>query len=142
MSLDPNVTYWFVLALFLVTLTFLNVLLFRPFLKLFEERHERLEGSVRRAEAMLERAEEQAQTFADRIKVATAKGMEARNEIRARAQADMNARLDEERTKLGRKLSDAMTELDKKRATAMKDIEGRAQQIAEMTAAKLLGRPL
>ena len=142
MSLDPNVTFFFVLALFLVTLIFLNLYVFRPFLKLFEERHERLEGSVQRAEAMLEKAEEQARTFSDRIKVATAKGLEARNEIRARAQGDMNARLDSERTQLGSKLADAMKELDQKRATALKDIEGRAQQIAEVTAAKLLGRPL
>ena len=142
MSLDLNVTYVLVLALFLVPLIFLNTLVFSPFLKLFEERHERLEGSVKRAEAMLERAEEQAKTFADRIKVATAKGLEARNDIRARAQAEMNARLDEQRTKCATKLEGAMKELDTKRTEAMGNIEARAQKIAEVTAAKLLGRSL
>lgn len=142
MSLDLNVTYVLVLALFLVPLVFLNALVFGPFLKLFEERHERLEGAVERAEAMLERAEEQARTFADRIKVATAKGLEARNEIRAAAQTKMNARLEAEKAKLHEKLGAAMKDLEGKRTAAMADIDQRAQQIAEVTAAKLLGRSL
>ena len=142
MSLDANVTYVFVLALFAVTAVFLNALVFKPFLQLFEERHERLEGSVKRAEAMLERAEEQAKTFADRMKVATAKGLEARNEIRSKAQAEMNGRLEQERTQLADKLAAAMKDLEQKRTEALGDIEAQAQQIAEMTAAKLLGRSL
>ena len=142
MSLDLNVTYVLVLALFLVTLIFLNTLVFKPFLKLFEERHERLEGSVKRAEAMLERAEEQAKTFADRIKVATAKGVEARNDIRAKAQAEMNGRLDQARGQLSAKLAEAMTELETKRGEAMSKIGGEARKIAEATAEKLLGRAL
>lgn len=142
MSLDLNVTYVIVLGLFLVLLIFLNALVFKPFLKLFEERHERIEGSVKRAEQMLERAEEQAKTFADRIKVATQRGLEARNQIRAEAQASMNARLDEERAKLAAKLSEAKAELAAKRADALADVGTQAVQIAEITAQKLLGRAL
>ncbi|MEM7676182.1 MAG: ATP synthase F0 subunit B [Myxococcota bacterium] len=142
MSLDLNVTLVIVLALFLVPVLFLNLLVFKPFLKLFDERHERLEGSVKRAEEMLERAEEQARTFSERIKVATAKGLEVRNEMRSKAQAQMNAKLEAERGKLAQKLTGALKELEGKRTKAMGDIKGEAQKIAEATASKLLGRAL
>ena len=49
MSLDLDVTYIIVLALFLVPVVFLNGIVFKPFMALFEERHERLEGAVERA---------------------------------------------------------------------------------------------
>ncbi|MEL7367632.1 MAG: ATP synthase F0 subunit B [Myxococcota bacterium] len=142
MSLDLNVTIVIVLALFLVPLLFLNILVFRPFLKLFDERHERLEGSVKRAEEMLERAEEQARTFSERIKVATAKGLEVRNEMRTKAQKEMNAKLEAERGKLAEKLAGALKELEGKRSKALSDIQGEAHKIAEATASKLLGRAL
>ncbi|MEQ9497374.1 MAG: ATP synthase F0 subunit B [Deltaproteobacteria bacterium] len=140
MSLDLNVTYILVLVLFLIPLVFLNAILFKPFLKLFEERHERLEGAVVRAEGMLAQAEERAETFNEKIKVATARGIEKRNEIRATARAEMDARIDEEKKVLAGKLESALGEIEKKRREAHADIIVEAEKIAELTASKLLGR--
>ncbi|MEQ8278769.1 MAG: ATP synthase F0 subunit B [Deltaproteobacteria bacterium] len=140
MSLDLNVTYILVLVLFLIPLVFLNAILFKPFLKLFEERHERLEGAVVRAEGMLAQAEERAETFNEKIKVATARGIEKRNEIRASARAEMDARIDEEKKVLAGKLESALGEIEKKRREAHADIIVEAEKIAELTASKLLGR--
>lgn len=142
LSLDLNITVIIVIALFMLPLIFLNALVFKPFLDLFQERHRRIEGAVEDAEKTLKKAQAQAELFADRIKVATARGVEARNEIRAKAQAEMNVRLDQERAKLSEKLGDAMVELETKRAEALAKIEGQAQKLAEATASKLLGRAL
>ncbi len=140
MSLDLNVTYILVLVLFLIPLVFLNAILFKPFLKLFEERHERLEGAVVRAEGMLAQAEERAETFNEKIKVATARGIEKRNEIRTSARAEMDARIEEEKKVLAGKLEGALGEIEKKRREAHADIIVEAEKIAELTASKLLGR--
>ena len=140
MSLDLNVSYIFVLVLFLIPLLILNAIVFRPFLKLFQERHERLEGALERAELMLEQAEAQAATFNERIKVATQRGIEKRNEIRTAAQQEMSERIQEEKTALATKLEGALGDIEKKRREAHADIVVQAEKIAELTASKLLGR--
>jgi F-type H+-transporting ATPase subunit b len=140
MSLDINITYILVLALFLIPLLVLNGFVFRPFLKLFEERHEQLEGAVKRAEVMLDQAEERARTFESKIQVATQRGIEARNRIRAEATKEMNARLDQERAALAKKTEKSLVELDSKRRAALADVMVEAERIAHATASKLLGR--
>lgn len=142
MSLDINITYVLVLVLFLIPLLILNKVIFAPFLKLFEERHERLEGAVVKAEDMLTQAEERAKTFNDKIKVATTRGIERRNAIRGEARRDMDAHIDAERKALAKRLEEAMGDIEKKRREAHADVIVEAEKIAELTASKLLGRSI
>lgn len=142
MSLDLDITYILVLALFLVPLLVLNGIVFRPFMALFAERHERLEGAVDRAEDMLEEAHAEAKTFDERIKAAAAQGLEVRGKIRSETSEAMNQRLDEEKGKIHAKLEEALALLDKKRREALADVHVEAENIAEATAAKLLGRSI
>jgi F0F1-type ATP synthase membrane subunit b/b' len=140
LALDLDVTYLFVLALFLVPLVVLNSLVFGPFLKLFAERHEQLEGALIRAENMLAEAEHRAKTFEEKIQIATVKGIEARNKLRTIASKEMNDRLEAERVKVGKKVEEALAELKHKRLEALADAHVEATRLAEMTAQKLLGR--
>jgi F0F1-type ATP synthase membrane subunit b/b' len=140
LSLDLDVTYLFVLALFLVPLLILNGLVFGPFLKLFEERHEQLEGALVRAEAMLSEAEHRAKAFEERIGVATVRGIDARNRIRTQAADEMAARIQAERKKLGERVEVALTEVHAKRREALANAHVEASKFAELMAAKLLGR--
>lgn len=142
MSLDLDITYILVLGLLLLPLLILNGIVFKPFMALFAERHERLEGAVDRAEDMLEEAESEAKTFDERIKAATSKGVETRNQIRAETSKIMGERLDEEKGKLQQKLEVALGELEKMRRVALADVHVEAESIAEATAAKLLGRSI
>ncbi len=142
MSLDLDVTYILVLGLLLLPLLILNGIVFKPFMALFAERHERLEGAVDRAEDMLEEAQSEAKTFDERIKAATSKGVETRNQIRAETSKSMGKRLDEEKGKLQQKLEVALGELEKTRRVALADVHVEAESIAEATAAKLLGRSI
>jgi F0F1-type ATP synthase membrane subunit b/b' len=140
LSLDLDVTYLIVLALFLVPLLILNGLLFGPFMKLFEERHEQLQGALARAEAMLVESEERATAFEAKIQVATQRGMDARNKIRVEATQEMNTRIEAERQRLATRLEAGLTELKRKRLEALADAHVEAGRLAEITAAKLLGR--
>jgi F0F1-type ATP synthase membrane subunit b/b' len=140
LALDLDVTYLFVLALFLVPLVVLNGLLFGPFLKLFEERHEKLTGALARAEAMLAEAEERALAFAEKIQIATARGIKTRNRLRLEAAEEMNRRIEAERAQLAKRMDTALTELKKTRMEALADVHVEAARLGEATAAKLLGR--
>ena len=140
LTLDLDVTFIIVLGLFLVPLLILNFLVFKPFTKLFEERYDRLDGAVERANDMVETAEAQAKTFEERIKVATARGIDKRNELRAQTQAEVNAKVEAEKAKIATSLEGSMAELEKKRREALADVYVEAEKIAELTAAKLLGR--
>jgi F0F1-type ATP synthase membrane subunit b/b' len=140
LSLDLDVTYLFVLALFLVPLVILNGLLFGPFLKLFAERHEQLEGAVNRAEAMLAEAEHRAKAFEEKIQIATVKGIDARNRIRGEATKEMNARIERERVKVAERVAASMIELKTTRLEALADAHVEATRLAELAAQKLLGR--
>ncbi len=140
MDLDLNITYVLVLALFLLPLAILNGLVIRPFLALFEERHEKLTGALERAEDMLDEAERRAATFAKKIKEATEQGVEARAKIRAEAVAAMQARIAEERARLGEKVEAALSDVAAQRERAMSEVGTEVSRIAEQTAQKLLGR--
>ncbi len=140
LALDLDVTYLFVLALFLVPLLILNGLLFGPFLKLFAERHEQLEGAVVRAETMLSEAEHRAKSFEEKIQVATVRGIDARNRIRTDAAKEMNDRIEKERAKIAKDVEVALVDLKHKRRAALADAHVEATRLAEITAQKLLGR--
>jgi F-type H+-transporting ATPase subunit b len=140
LELDLDVTYLFVLALFLVPLLILNGLLFGPFLKLFAERHEQLEGTVNRAEAMLAEAEHRAKAFEEKIQIATVKGIDARNRIRGEATKEMTARIEKERVKIAERVEASLAELKTKRREALADAHVEATRLAELAAQKLLGR--
>jgi F-type H+-transporting ATPase subunit b len=142
MELDLDITYVFVIALFLLPLILLNFLVFRPFLKVFEERHDKLEGAMERADEMLEEAERKAEEFQDQIRAATKEGVDRRNEIRQAATDAMNRRIDEERKRLADKLKGAVSDLDGRRTEAMQDIDRHAQRLADQTTSKLLGRSI
>ncbi len=140
MQLDLDITYIVVLALFLAPLLLLNALVFRPFLELFEARHDRLEGALERADQMLAEAEREAQAFSEQIRAATQKGLERRNAIRQEATDSMNRRIEEERQALQKKLDEAVADIQTKRDAAMAQVQQTAESFAETTASKLLGR--
>ena len=140
LSLDLNVTFILVLAILLIPLIVLNTIVFKPFLKVFEARHEQLEGAIERANQMLDDAEAQAKTFETKIQSATAKGTEARNAIRTDATTMMNARIEEERKKLAARVEVELSGLEKKRREALADVHVQAEAIAQLCAEKLLGR--
>lgn len=140
LKLDLDITYILVLALLLIPLLVLNLFVFGPFMKLFEERHERLEGALERAAQRLEEAEHKAAAFEEKIQVASARGLEVRNRIRAEAQREMNARVEDEKSRLAARLEKALAEINAARLSALSQMENDSKRLAETTATKLLGR--
>lgn len=142
MSIDIDATYIIVLVMFLVPLLILNGIVFGPFMKLFAERHEKLEGALARSEKMIEQAEVKAKAFEEQMKSATATGIDIRNKARTAAMTKMNQKIEVSRAELQQKLTASMMELDASRRQAMADVHVEAEKMAELTAQKMLGRSL
>ena len=140
LTLDLDVTYIIVVALLIVPFVILNGLVFQPFLKLFEQRHEQVVGALEDADRKIDEAEAKARDFEQKIEVATKKGIEARDAIRQAAAKAMNTRIDGEKEKLAGKVASALTEVEKARAESLANVESEAKRLAEATASKLLGR--
>lgn len=142
LTLDLDITVILVLALLLLPLLILNGLVFGPFMKLFAERHEKLQGALERAKAQLDDAEEKGRAFEAKMKEAAARGTEVRNQIRNDTQREMNSRIEAEKARLAGKLEVAQGEVRQARAEAMSKVDQDAKRLAEATAAKLLGRAI
>lgn len=140
--LDLDITIVLVLALLLLPLVILNGLVFGPFMRLFAERHEKLEGALERARQQLDVAEEKGKAFEAKMKEASARGLDVRNRIRAETQQQMNARVEAEKKTLADRLAKAQGDIKAARAEAMGRVNQDAQRLAEATAAKLLGRSI
>ncbi len=120
----------------------LNGLLFRPILRVLDEREERIAGTRRRAESTSRQAEEvmeryqreiaKARAEADRErteKLEQARGSAAQETAAAREETER--RIDAARAELGRALDDARASL-----------RPQAESLAREAAAQVLGRPL
>jgi F-type H+-transporting ATPase subunit b len=142
LTLDLDITFILVLALLLLPLLILNGLVFGPFMKLFAERHEKLQGALERAKAQLDDAEDKGRAFEAKMKEAAARGTEVRNQIRNDTQREMNSRIEAEKARLAGKLEVAQGEVRQARAEAMSKVDQDAKRLAEATAAKLLGRAI
>ncbi|MBX2814195.1 MAG: ATP synthase F0 subunit B [Myxococcales bacterium] len=140
MTLDLDITYIVVLALFLLPLLIVNGIVLRPFMALFEARYEKLEGALERAEEMLEDAERRARVFEERIRGAAKQGMEKRSSIRAEAMNTMNGRLDEARHRLQTKLDAALQSIADEQQRGLNELNASADHMADKAASKLLGR--
>jgi F-type H+-transporting ATPase subunit b len=142
LTLDLDITFILVLALLLLPLLILNGLVFGPFMKLFAERHEKLQGALERAKAQLDDAEDKGRAFEAKMKEAAARGTEVRNQIRNDTQREMSSRIEAEKARLAGKLEVAKGEVRQARAEAMSKVDQDAKRLAEATAAKLLGRAI
>ena len=140
LTLDVDVTSLIALALLIVPFVILNGLIFKPFLAVFEQRHDRIEGAVERAEAKLEEAEDKATEFEKQVEAAKRKGMDLRNTVRSAAQTAMNERLSQEQAVTDERVADAMAEIKRAEDSAMITVSAESHRLAEITASKLLGR--
>jgi len=140
LTLDVDVTAFVVVALIILPFLILNGLVFKPFIELFEKRHDRIEGAVERADAKLEEAEKKAAEFQAELEATKRKGLDHRNSVRAAAQAAMNQKIALEQVTVEERVSEALLEITRAKESAMVTVNTEAHRLAEATASKLLGR--
>jgi F-type H+-transporting ATPase subunit b len=140
--IDLDLTVALQLAIFTVLGVLASRLLFRPYLRLRDERAAGIEGAREEAVRMSAQAEAQMGDYGATLKNARARALDERQKLRAEAAAH-------EREVVERTRREAITSIETARAsirsqtdTARRQLALRADALSRGIAAKLLGRPV
>lgn len=139
-DLMPNMTFFVQMGIFLFTLIFMNVLIFRPVLRLIERRREVTEGYRAQAAGLQDQTEALVARYEAQMKTAreeglslkgelTKKGEEEARMVLAQARKDLEARIEGNRQALASDAKEAQLALRKY-----------SRELSHAMAEKLLGR--
>ena len=127
---------------FLLLVVPLDRLIFRPLLKVMDEREERIDGARRRAERVQGQAQEALQRYEDAIREAHQEVAAERRRKLDVARVELQAVTQRARQDAEGELLRARDELEGSLADARDDLRGSANELANLAAERILGRSL
>lgn len=139
---DVDATLFVVIGLFLLFYVTLRFALFRPVLRLFEEREKRIDGAKHEAKDMQERAVKAVAQYEAFVREARAQGQAEKETLRQEGQRIAREILDEVRREAAAEVAKSKAELQAELAQATAQIDREAHALAREAATRLLGRPL
>jgi F-type H+-transporting ATPase subunit b len=138
---ELNITVLIQLTIFLIAMLWLSLLLFRPMLRLLEEREKRIEGTRREAAALTAANEEKLKGIGIRIDEARALAYEQRRVLRAEGQKVYAETVERARQETQAQLERAQAEIAAARDRAQVALQTESQRLADAIVARLLDRP-
>jgi F-type H+-transporting ATPase subunit b len=139
---DVDATLFIIIALFLALYLFLRFALFRPVLRLFEERERRIEGAKQEARDMQDRAAKALAQYEEFVREARAQGAAEKEALRQEGQRVARALIDEVRKETAAEIAKGRAVLQAEIADATASIDREAEVLAREAATRLLGRPV
>lgn len=140
--MDIDVTFLLQLGLFLVLLVTLNGLLFKPFLRVMEARHDKIHGAAQDISHLLRSAEEDREAYLQRIREARAKAQAAREEVVSKGREEEREKLAAVRAEIADSLNQTRNQIQQQQAEARQALDGEVDALSRSLASKLLGREL
>lgn len=136
----PDLTLVIQIVLFLVFIWAMNALLFRPTLRVIEDRQERIEGSRKRAGELQARIEETVAKHTARVRDARMNGERERARLVQEATAEEEHIANEGRERAARSTAEIREAIARDAGAARGELEGRAREFAALIAERVLGR--
>jgi F-type H+-transporting ATPase subunit b len=130
------------IVLFALLMYPVNTLLFKPIFQVLDAREERTAGTRKRAERVMERADETLAEYERAVREVRAESEQARKSEAAAARKENSTVVDEARTESERQLERARTELAAALEESRQTLGAKAQGLADEAASRVLGRPL
>lgn len=127
---------------FIVLVVLLNALIFKPILKVFDERKAKVEGVMDEARRLSEEAERLMEEYERKISEARQQALQLVNEGRIQAMEDQKEALAKVREEAEAQLKQLKERIDKEKGEASRVLERFAQVLSISIAERLLGRPL
>ncbi len=127
---------------FIVLVILLNAVIFKPILKLFDERNEKVKGAVDEALRLSEEAEKLMEEYERKISEARQQALQLVNEGRLQAVDSQKKALAKVRGEAEGQLKQLKERVDKEKGEASRVLERFAQVLSISIAECLLGRPL
>jgi F-type H+-transporting ATPase subunit b len=137
---ELNATFLLQLAIFLLLVAFLSPVLFRPFMRLFEERERRIVGAKDEAQALAGSADEKAEIIAQKTAEAQAEARRVLTTLRARAAEREHEILEAAKKAAATRIDDAREELFAQTEHTRASLKTDADKLAAAVVEKGLGR--
>ncbi|MCP4504023.1 MAG: ATP synthase F0 subunit B [Deltaproteobacteria bacterium] len=138
MSVD--VTFLALLVFFLLTLAGLSQLLFKPMMKVFDEREKRIGGAAAETASLQDSSSEKVEKANKAMADAQAKAREVLITLREEGAAAQKEIIEKARSEAQAKLEVARKELAKTAADASKSLDDESKKLADDIVQKVLGR--
>lgn len=138
--IDIDSTVWIQLALFFIVALIGSRLLFRPYLRMRDERSAGIEGARDEATRLSAEAEARLAHYEKQIEGARASAQDERRRVRTEAATRQREVTDAARAKAVKSFDEAKASVTTQTETARKELMPRATQVATDIASALLGR--
>ncbi len=140
--IDLNLTIIFQLFLVLILMVALSQIVFKPFMRVSEERRNWVERAERKARELQQRTEEMIQRYRDSMASAQAEGTTIREEIRKTAAAAEMDILQKAMKEANRFLEEMKAKIQEEARQARASLRLNSQNLSREVAEKILGRAL
>ncbi len=138
--MDLDITILFQLGLFLTVLIILNVVLFKPFLKVLDERHHRIDGAQDRALKLNLKADTDKEVYQARMHDAHLSAQQKRESLHAEGQQEKRRILADTRATVLEELSGARREVGEAEEKALIELEKESALLVHSFVTKVMGR--
>jgi len=139
--IDLDASYFVQLGVFLVFLLLMNALLFKPLLRVFDERRQRTAGAREDAAKDHERARALTATYEEKLSRALQEGADLRAQLRAEGVSQSQARFGAARAEYARRVEAGGRKARAEYAASRADVDRAAEPLAQEIAQRLLGTP-
>lgn len=139
-DLMPNMTFFVQLGIFLITLSFLHLLIFRPVLRLIAKRKEVTDGYRSRAEQLGTQTEEMVGRYEASLKSAREEGLALKGKLTKEGEEAARKLMDDARRKVEHQLGQNRQALQAESKEAQLTLRKYSRQLSQTIAEKLLGR--
>jgi len=140
--IELNFTVIFQLAIVLILMVALSGMVFKPFLRVLQERRDWVEGAEKKARELQQRTEELMERHRDSMSAAQAQGASVREEIRKEGLAREAEILQKALGEANRFLEEMKAKIQEESQTARAGLRLQARNLSREIAAKMLGRSI
>ncbi|MGE4345059.1 MAG: ATP synthase F0 subunit B [Geoalkalibacter sp.] len=127
---------------FIILLVILHFLLYRPLLRIMEERRQATEGGHERARELEDEIQSRIKAYRDKLHEAKTRASEERAAMRTAAAEEERRILAEAQQKSSAQIQSVRDQVAKQAEEARKGLRSEAQDLARQVASKVLGRSL
>ena len=138
--IELNWTFLVQMVNFLVLMFVLNKILYKPILKILDERDDKIVGGQQRIKKLEEENQQMLQEYTDKIYTGRVEALEAKNSARKAAEAQANEIIVEARKKAEEMIAQVRLEMAQEVEKSQKDIETELDSMAASIAGRILGR--
>ena len=128
----------FYLINFAILVGVLAKFLYKPFLKILDERRQKIQDALDSAEAMNRRADEKMDAYNKRIADVESEGREIIRDAKSKADAEARAILDDAGERASKMITDAREEIERDKERAREDMKGEIRDLALLAASRIL----